>query len=383
MRTINKIFIFIFFVLAVLAAVTLTALNQITEVGASYRTMEITGPGLSHGHSEELIARHVIWAIFWISLFFVVLIGLMIIYTTGYPLSDLRHKANRYLQKNNLLKRQTLLDDVAEIDSVLDAMNARIEELSGGLIQHQGAVSETRQRQSELEKVNKELDRFVYTVSHDIRAPLTGIAGYADYLKKHCYDHMDARAKRSIDGIIKSTLHLNQLINDFLEVTRVTRVKNPYEPTDFNEVVNAVLERVEYDIERLNVDISVQKNLPVILCDKIKMTGVFFNLINNAIKFSAKIPGQRPKIEIGYKDYPSCVQFYVNDNGIGIPEHLHEEIFELFKRANNVDEYEGTGAGLSIVKATIEDQGGKIWIESKPGYGATFYFTVPKTLEKS
>ena len=374
------------FIIAVLAVGTLVALDQITEV-VQKAGLLISESEMNVINETAFYSRSVLWAIFWGSLFLVLTASFMVIHTIVNPLKNLRQSLIKKTQAQTGKDIKLSADEIEDIFQAFQMIEGRISELEDQLHKKNREVENNlraaHEQRSDLEKVNKELDDFVYTMSHDIRAPLTGISGYADHLKKTFYEGMDARGKRSVDGIIKSTARLNQLINDILEVTRVTRVKNPYEPTDFNSIVSSVRERLEYDIERYDADISVQENLPVLVCDKIKMTGVFMNLINNAIKFSSKVSAQRPKVEIGYKDYPGYVEFYVKDNGVGIPEHLQGEIFELFKRAHSAEEYEGTGTGLSIVKASVEDQGGKIWVNSKPGYGADFHFTVPKNLEKT
>jgi light-regulated signal transduction histidine kinase (bacteriophytochrome) len=129
------------------------------------------------------------------------------------------------------------------------------------------------------------------------------------------------------------------------------------------------------------VDLIIQPDMPVIKCDRIKMSEVFLNLVNIAIKFSSKNKKENPKVEIGYVDEGEFHKFYVKDNGIGIDPQYHQQIFGIFKRLHTAKEYEGTGAGLSIVKRVIDDHGGKIWIESELGKGATFYFTIPKALK--
>jgi len=121
--------------------------------------------------------------------------------------------------------------------------------------------------------------------------------------------------------------------------------------------------------------------MPTIVCDRIKLTEVFLNLINNAIKFSSK-QKEKPVVEVEYTENDDAYQFSVKDNGIGIDPKYHDQIFGIFKRLHTSDEYEGTGAGLGIVKRVIEDHGGRIWVESEPGQGATFCFTIPKDLSK-
>jgi two-component system CheB/CheR fusion protein len=123
------------------------------------------------------------------------------------------------------------------------------------------------------------------------------------------------------------------------------------------------------------------KNYPKITCDRIKISELFYNLINNAIKFSSQKDTEQPIIEIGYIEKENAHQFTVKDNGIGIDPKYHNQIFGIFKRLNSTKKYEGSGIGLNIVKGVIEDHQGKIWIESEVGQGTTFIFTIPKDLK--
>ena len=129
---------------------------------------------------------------------------------------------------------------------------------------------------------------------------------------------------------------------------------------------------------RSNADIKVEGDLPEIVCDRIKITAVFFNLISNALKFAkANVP---PVIKISWNETPKEYEFYVEDNGIGIDPKHHQEIFDIFKRLHPSDQYDGSGVGLAIVKAAVEDHGGRVRVESSPGQGTKFIFTIPKNL---
>jgi light-regulated signal transduction histidine kinase (bacteriophytochrome) len=131
-------------------------------------------------------------------------------------------------------------------------------------------------------------------------------------------------------------------------------------------------------IRQASANIEIEKKMPEIVCDRIKITAVFFNLISNAVKFvKADVP---PVIKIGWNETREGYEFYVQDNGIGIDPRHHQEIFDIFKRLHTVDQYDGSGAGLAIVKAALEDQGGRVRVESSLGQGAKFIFTIPKNL---
>ncbi len=231
-----------------------------------------------------------------------------------------------------------------------------------------------------LEKVNVELDNFVYTASHDLRAPLRGIAGFATFLEEDYKDKLDKNGKDYIEGIRKGAIRLSNLIDDLLALSKISRIKNPYNNTQVNSLIKSICKRIEFDIKKHNVDIKIQENIPMIKCDNIKLGVVFLNLINNAIKFSAKKNKEKIKIEIGFNEREKFYEFFVKDNGIGIDPEYHKNIFGIFKRLHKQSDYDGTGVGLSLVKRIIEDHGGRIWIDSKRGAGATFYFTIQKDL---
>ncbi|NTV29195.1 MAG: HAMP domain-containing protein [Candidatus Omnitrophica bacterium] len=239
----------------------------------------------------------------------------------------------------------------------------------------------TGQQKKDLEKVNHELDRFVHTVSHDIRSPLMGIAWYADYLKKQYYEQFDQKGRNSLDGVCRGVDRANALISDLLALTRITRIRNPYQVVRVASMVDEVVANLEYRIKQNRVDLKIQSDLPTVVCDGIKIKEVFLNLLTNAIKFSSGTADVQPVVEIAYVEKADTHEFIVRDNGIGIaPEH-HEDIFDMFKRVDNSGKYEGTGAGLSIVKNIVEDHGGAIWVESGLGHGAAFHFSIPKGLQ--
>src|SRR3989338_6938927 len=238
--------------------------------------------------------------------------------------------------------------------------------------------ADLEQGKRELEKANKELDNFVYTASHDLRAPLRGISSFASFIEEDYSDKLDAQGKDYLNEIRKSTTRMDELIEDLLELSKISRIKNQYENVPIADLIQEVKVRIEFDLHDHKSELIVSGEMPVIYCDRIKMTEVFFNLINNAIKFSSKIAGQTPRVEIGCRTEPEKTVFYVKDNGIGIDPQYQEQIFEIFRRLHTETEYEGTGAGLSIVKRVVDDYGGKIWVESELGKGATFWFEIPK-----
>lgn len=237
-----------------------------------------------------------------------------------------------------------------------------------------------------LEKANAELDSFVYTASHDLRAPLRAIASFAAFLKEDCGAQLDARGQDHLEEIRKGALRMNQLIDDLLTLSRISRVRNPFAAASVGDMVRDVLERIRFDVQSAGARITVAPDLPVILCDRVKLTEVFLNLVTNAVKFSSKNAvengrtpsGEPPKVEIGWKDRGDRWEFWVKDNGIGIEPKYHDQIFGIFKRLHPSESYEGTGVGLSIVKRVVDDHGGRVWVESEAGKGSVFRVILPK-----
>ena len=239
-------------------------------------------------------------------------------------------------------------------------------------------LEEISRQKKDLEKLNQELDRFVHTVSHDIAGPLTTIVGYAAYLEGHYAQQLDEQGRNCISGVRKGATRLNILIKDMLELTRMNRVKNPYSRVSIEEIVNAAIANCDFMIRQTNAQVEIEKKLPEIVCDRIKITAVFSNLISNAVKFAKA--NERPVVKIGWHETREVYEFYVEDNGLGIDPRHHQEIFDIFKRLHTADQYDGSGAGLTIVKAALEDQGGRVRVESSFGQGAKFIFTIPKGL---
>ncbi len=244
------------------------------------------------------------------------------------------------------------------------------------------AIERLVEEKKNLERVNLELDSFVYTASHDLRAPLRAMSSYATFLEEDCKGQLDEKREKYLVQIRKGADRMNELIEDLLTLSRLSRIQNPYEEVKIRELLDSVLDRIEFDLKEMKVDLRIQDEMPTVYCDRIKIGEVFLNLINNAIKFSSKTPHETPRLEIGWRDQSESYEFYVKDNGIGIDPEYHEKIFGIFEKLHLREEYEGTGIGLSIVKRIVEDHSGRVWVESGVGKGAAFYFAIPKDLRK-
>jgi PAS domain S-box-containing protein len=225
----------------------------------------------------------------------------------------------------------------------------------------------------ELEAKNSEMERFTYTVSHDLRSPLTTIQGFASVLRMDLEKGETERVKKNLKYIENGIVKMARLLNDTLELSRVGRVANPSEDVPFGELVSEALEQTSEQVKSGGVEISVSEGSPAVRVDRIKIVEVLVNLIENSINYMGDDP--HPGIDIGYRISKDETVFFVHDNGIGIDPELHEKVFELFCKLDRSTK--GTGAGLAIVKRIIEVHGGRIWIESEKGAGCAVCFTLP------
>ena len=228
---------------------------------------------------------------------------------------------------------------------------------------------------AELEAKNTELERFTYTVSHDLKSPLVTIVGFLGYLEKDALSGNFERVRSGVARISDAAKKMEHLLSDLLELSRIGRLMNPAENVSFAEIVKEALERVRGRLEKHKIRISIADDLPIVHGDRVRLIEVLQNLLDNAAKFSAE--NIDPRIEVGMKGLDENLHpiLFVCDNGIGIASEFQERIFGLFNKLN--PQAEGTGIGLTLVKRIIEVHGGRIWVESALGHGATFYFTLP------
>jgi len=237
-------------------------------------------------------------------------------------------------------------------------------------------ISERKKMELELQRSNAELEQFAYVASHDLQEPLRAVAGMVQLLQQRYKSKLDGRADEYIGHAVDASTRMQNLINDLLEFSRVERFGKPPAETDLESCLKSALANLQVSIQESNAQIT-RAPLPVVRVDAAQLTQVLQNLIGNAIKFR----GERPlHILIGVKKIEHNWQFEVSDNGIGIEPQYFERIFQVFQRLHTRREYPGTGIGLSLCKKIIERHGGQIWLESQPGAGSTFYFTLPERL---
>jgi PAS domain S-box-containing protein len=225
----------------------------------------------------------------------------------------------------------------------------------------------------ELEEKNSELERFTYTVSHDLKSPLITIKGFLGFLEQDAASGNTARLKADIQRIANATDKMQLLLNELLELTRVGRLMNTYQNIRFEELAGEAVELVHGQIQGRGIHISIQNDMPTVYGDRQRLIEVLQNLIDNAAKFMGDQAA--PRIEIGMSGYEGDLPvFHVRDNGMGIDLVHHDRIFGLFNKLDASSD--GTGIGLALVKRIVEVHGGRIWVESEPAKGAAFLFTL-------
>ena len=228
----------------------------------------------------------------------------------------------------------------------------------------------------ELEAKNAELERFTYTVSHDLKSPLVTIKGFLGLLERDAARGNIERMRADMERIAAATDKMQRLLAELLELSRIGRQVNSPEEIPLRELIYDVQKQVAGPLGERRVVVELAPDLPLVFGDRVRLLEVFQNLIENAVKYMGDQP--TPRIEIGAEQQNGTVQCFVRDNGIGIEPRFHEKVFGLFERLDTATE--GSGIGLALVKRIVEVHGGRIWIESEGvGQGSTFHFTLPPT----
>jgi PAS domain S-box-containing protein len=229
-------------------------------------------------------------------------------------------------------------------------------------------------RTSELQAANEELEAFSYSVSHDLRAPLRHISGYVEILQTEAAD-LDENARRHLDTIASSSKQMGDLIDALLAFSRMGRAEMHQENVPLAELVEEARRELANDIKDRNLEWEIGP-LPKVRGDHVMLRQVVVNLLANALKYTRT--RELARIEIGAKTDRDKVVFFIRDNGVGFDMRYADKLFGVFQRLHRSDEFEGTGIGLANVRRIIHRHGGRAWAESSTGYGATFFFSVPK-----
>jgi PAS domain S-box-containing protein len=265
-------------------------------------------------------------------------------------------------------RTRELKQRVAEVEELNKALALLLEDFQAS----NNKLAETTKK---LKAANAELESFSYSVSHDLKAPLRGIDGYSRLLFDEYYEKLDSEGRMFLESIRKGAQQMSQLIDDLLAYSRMERRSITSTIINPRILIEALLVQREHEIKERGIKISIEE-----MCDKVQtdyesLSQAMRNLIDNAIKFTQGV--NDPEIILGgYKTESTCV-LWVRDNGIGFDMQFHDRIFDIFQRLHTNDTFPGTGVGLAIVRKAIQHMGGRVWAESQPGMGATFFLEIP------
>lgn len=263
-------------------------------------------------------------------------------------------------------RRKQQLDE--ERGKVLD----KVKELEEQITRRETAEEELKRTVTDLRRSNAELEQFAYVASHDLQEPLRMISSYMQLLSRRYAGKLDSDADDFIGFAVDGAKRMQTLIQDLLIYSRVGTRGKPFEPTNCEDVLEQALTNLEVATNESGAVVT-HDQLPTVAADDMQLTQLFQNLISNAIKFRGE---DMPRVHITAEQKADEWLFSVADNGIGIEKGFFKRIFVIFQRLHGRDEYSGTGIGLAVCKKIVERHGGKMWVESEQGNGATFYFTI-------
>jgi PAS domain S-box-containing protein len=288
-------------------------------------------------------------------------------------------------ERTPILEEKILRLDGAAVDvevvgaPVIDHGERAVQVLLRDITERKRAQAALQQTTEDLRRSNRDLEQFAYVASHDLQEPLRAVGGYVKLLQLRFPEQLDAKARDYIAGACEGAARMEQLITDLLTFSRVGTHGGNFAPADLNAVLDHSLRNLQPGIKSSQAAIT-HDALPALFVDATQMMQLFQNLIGNALKFHGELP---PKIHVGAQRQAGRWVFSVRDNGIGIEPQYYERIFQIFQRLHTRKEYPGTGIGLAICKRIVERHNGAVWVESQPGQGSTFYFSIPQTPSRS
>jgi len=227
----------------------------------------------------------------------------------------------------------------------------------------------------EAKRSNRDLEQFAYIASHDLQEPLRAVGGYVKLLLHRFPQNMDPKAVQYINGAAEGADRMERLITDLLAFSRVGTHGGAFSTASLDAILHEALRNLRSSIQSAQAKVTSDA-LPTLVVDATQMMLIFQNLIGNAIKFRSERP---PEVHVSVQKEPGRWVFSVRDNGIGIEPQYYERIFQIFQRLHTRRHYPGTGIGLAICKKMVERHDGAIWVQSRPGQGSTFYFSLPDT----
>ncbi len=245
--------------------------------------------------------------------------------------------------------------------------------LQNALLELRNAEAELKKKSEELARSNTELAQFAFVAAHDLREPLLSIGGYIRLLQRRYRNRLDAEAQILVASAIEGSMRMEDLINGLLNYAQVENKEREFAATDCNTVLDKAITNLGKAIVE-NDAVVTRDSLPVVGADHVLLTQLFQNLIANALKFKGV---ERPQVHVSVEKKANQWIFSARDNGIGIDQQHFDRIFEMFQKVHSRTKYPGSGIGLALCKKIVEIHGGQIWLESRPGEGTTFYFTIP------
>jgi signal transduction histidine kinase len=331
---------------------------------ASLRRLEGRTAAMWAGHRSSLLSLGVV--AFAVTLGLGLLTAVLLSRSLARPLTEMSRAAAGIAAGN--LDHPLTLDSPDELGDLARALNR----MAGDLRLHEEAL---RAERADLAAKNAELERFTYTVSHDLKSPLVTIRGFAGLAGTDLVSGDLARVRQDLGRIVAAADKMHRLLDDLLELSRVGRVVHPPEDVPLGDLAREAVELVKGQLGESRVVVDVAPDLPVVRADRRRLLEALQNLVENAAKFTA---GEgEPRITIGARQDGEEQVFFVRDNGRGIEPRFLEKVFDLFEKLDPA--VEGTGVGLALVRRIVEAHGGRTWAESEgPGQGATFCFTLPR-----
>lgn len=263
------------------------------------------------------------------------------------------------------------VDSAGDIAAELRRARVQIAALEQLLEVHEQASIEQASR---LEQSNRELDQFAYVASHDLKAPLRGIANLAQWLEEDLGDKVTGESLEHLHLLRGRVNRMEALIEGILTYSRAGRARDDIEQVDVGKLIATATDMLA---PSPGITVTVQPDLPTLLTERVPLQQVFMNLIGNAIKYAGGTSPRATVVTITAEPAGDLIRFGVGDNGPGIAAQFHEKIWQIFQTLAPRDEIEGTGIGLSVVRKLVETRGGRAWVESAVGEGSTFYFTWP------
>jgi signal transduction histidine kinase len=282
-------------------------------------------------------------------------------------------QAMQTLGNVQLLERPTRVGTLLSVVRAALRARERQYQIRKHMEELEAAERSLARRTEELTRSNEELQNFAYIASHDLKEPLRGISNYANFLLEDEGGRLSESGRERIATMIRLTHRMYGLLDSLLEYSRVGRSQLALAPQDVGAIVGETIDTLRPWLDEHRAHVAVLHALPAAVCDRDRVGQVFANLIVNAVKYN---DSPIPRVEIGATEIDGAVVFSIRDNGIGIPHRFQDTIFRMFRRLHPRDRYGGgTGAGLALVKRIVERHGGRVWLESAPGEGSTFYFT--------